>query len=85
VGEVRGIGLIAAVELVHPEAGAELKPGKLGAAMNKLLFERGVISRAMMDAMAFCPPMIIERDEIDLIIDAFADALSALEQMDFSA
>jgi 4-aminobutyrate--pyruvate transaminase len=85
VGEVRGVGLIAAVELVHPDGGADHKPGKLGAAMNKLLFERGVISRAMMDAMAFCPPMIIERDEIDIIIDAFADALSELEQMDFAA
>lgn len=85
VGEVRGVGLIAAVELVHPEMGDALKPGTLGAAMNKLLYERGVISRAMMDAMAFCPPMIIEREECDLIIDAFGDALSALEEMKFGA
>jgi len=84
VGEVRGVGLIAAVELVHPDLGDGVKPGQLGKAMNALLFERGVISRAMIDAMAFCPPLIIERDEIDLIVDALIDALAALEEMDFT-
>ena len=82
VGEVRGIGLIAALELVHP-ARDDLAPGTLGAAMNRLLYERGVISRAMVDAMAFCPPLIIEQDEIDLIVDGIADALEALEEQDF--
>jgi 4-aminobutyrate--pyruvate transaminase len=82
VGEVRGIGLIAALELVHP-ARDDLAPGTLGAAMNRLLYERGVISRAMVDAMAFCPPLIIEQDEIDLIVDGIADALAALEEQDF--
>lgn len=82
VGEVRGIGLIAALELVHP-ARDDLAPGALGAAMNRLLYERGVISRAMVDAMAFCPPLIIEQDEIDLIVDGIADALAALEGQEF--
>lgn len=82
VGEVRGVGLIAALELVHPERD-DLDPGTLGAAMNRLLYERGVISRAMIDAMAFCPPLIIESEEIDLIIDGVADALAALEKHAF--
>jgi len=78
VGELRGVGLIAALELVHPDRD-DLDPGTLGAAMNRLLYDRGVISRAMVDAMAFCPPLIIERDEVDLIVDGIADALTALE------
>ena len=80
VGEVRGVGLIAAVELVHPDLGDTLPAGKLGPAMGKMLFDRGVISRPMMDAMAFCPPLIIERAECDLIVDALADALDELEK-----
>jgi len=82
VGEVRGVGLIAAVELAHPERD-DLAPGALGAAMNRLLYERGVISRPILDSLAFCPPLIIEKPEIDLIVDAFGDALGALEAQEF--
>ncbi len=82
VGEVRGIGLIAAVQLVHPEF--ETKPGVLGAAMGKALYARGVISRPMIDAMAFCPPLIITREEVDVIVDAFEDALDELPSHEFA-
>ena len=82
VGEARGVGLIAALQLVHPEF--ETKPGVLGAAMGKELYARGVISRPMIDAMAFCPPLIIERDQIDAIIAAVAEGLEALSGHAFS-
>jgi len=85
VGEVRGAGLIAAVELEHPDHHDALKPGTLGAAMNRLLFERSVISRAMIDSMAFCPPLITSKKEVDLIADALEDALGTIEGMDFPA
>lgn len=85
VGEVRGVGLIAAVELRHPDHHDALKPGTLGGAMNQLLYERGVISRAMIDAMALCPPLIIGRAEIDFIADALEDALGTLAKMEFPA
>ncbi|MEM9239108.1 MAG: aspartate aminotransferase family protein [Pseudomonadota bacterium] len=81
VGEARGVGLIAALQLVHPEF--ETKPGVLGAAMGKELYARGVISRPMIDAMAFCPPLIIERDQIDAIIAAVANGLEALSNHEF--
>ncbi|MEL7011725.1 MAG: aspartate aminotransferase family protein [Pseudomonadota bacterium] len=81
VGEARGVGLIAALQLQHPEF--EAKPGVLGAAMGKELYARGVISRPMIDAMAFCPPLIIERDQIDAIITAVAHGLEALSNHEF--
>ena len=85
VGEVRGIGLIAAVELAHPkpETSERLGPGKLGAAMAKYLVENGVISRPIMDAMAFCPPLIVTEKETDLIIDGLATSLDALHAHQF--
>ena len=77
VGEVRGVGLIAAVELVTDKDtksnwGAS---GRLGGAVNALLQEEGIIARNMGDAIAFCPPLIINEDEVDLVLQAFETAL----------
>ena len=85
VGEVRGVGLIAGVEIVHPDpqVAERLGPGQLGAALNKMLLDQGVISRAMIDALAFCPPLIIEPREIDLVIDGVAAALETLARHQF--
>lgn len=73
VGEVRGIGLIAAVELVADKASKEPlgTVGTLGSLANGFLQQNGVISRAMLDALALCPPLIITEDQIDMVIDAF--------------
>ncbi|WP_192183007.1 aspartate aminotransferase family protein [Mesorhizobium amorphae] len=79
VGEVRGVGLIAAVELVADKAGKAPwgKPGALGALVNGLLQQNGVISRNMGDAIAFCPPLIITEAQIDTLVDAFDRSLAA--------
>ena len=79
VGEVRGKGLIAAVEVVAPEGcAAELAPGVLGGRMNALMTEGGMISRNMIDALAFCPPLIITRSEVDEMIGILSRSLDEL-------
>jgi 4-aminobutyrate---pyruvate transaminase len=77
VGEVRGVGLIAAIELVTDKAAkTALAPvGKLGAMVNGVLQKNGVISRAMGDALAFCPPLIITASQIDDILACVAKSL----------
>ena len=75
VAEARGVGLIGALELHPAEA-----PGKRGPAMAAIMQEEGVISRAMLDAMAFCPPLIVGRAEIDLMMDATERSLGRLEK-----
>jgi 4-aminobutyrate--pyruvate transaminase len=77
VGEVRGVGLIAAVELVTDKAArtALEPPGRLGAFVNARLQANGVISRAMGDALAFCPPLIISPTQIDEIVDKLTASL----------
>jgi 4-aminobutyrate--pyruvate transaminase len=76
VGEARGVGLIAALEIVAPEGRAEeFAPGKLGAGLNAHFLKNGLISRNMMDAMAFCPPMIIEAPQIKQILSAVEKSL----------
>ena len=80
VGEVRGIGLIAAVELVENKARKSVTtPGVLGAQMNAALQRNGLISRNMYDALAFCPPLIITRAQADDMFEIFARSLKEIE------
>ncbi|GAA4500817.1 aminotransferase [Gluconacetobacter tumulicola] len=77
VDEVRGVGLMAAVELTPARLAdpAAWPTGALGRRAAQLLQQQGVISRAMGDALAFCPPMIIDREGIDAIVAALRTTL----------
>jgi len=77
VGEVRGVGLIAAVELVADKATkARFDPvGKAGGLVFNHGHRRGVIIRAIGDQIAFCPPMIITEDEVREMVARFGQAL----------
>ena len=79
VGEVRGVGLIAAVELVGDKANKMPweTAGALGGLVNGFMQQNGVISRNMGDALAFCPPLIITEPQVDQVIDAFERSLEA--------
>ena len=82
VGEVRGVGLIMAVELVADKATKAPwgNVGALGVMVNGLLQQHGVIVRNMGDAIAFCPPLIITAEQVDTIVDAFSKSLDAALQ-----
>lgn len=77
VGDIRGKGLIAAVELVmDKQTKAPLdKEGKLGKYLSDRAIEHGMITRSMRDIIAFCPPLIIQENEVKLMLDCFAKAL----------
>jgi 4-aminobutyrate---pyruvate transaminase len=77
VGELRGIGLIGAIELVADQSTKyPFDPAQgIGAFLVKRGHHHGIILRAMGDAIAFCPPLIITESEIDLMLDRFALAL----------
>ncbi|MCB1470587.1 MAG: aspartate aminotransferase family protein, partial [Rhizobiaceae bacterium] len=82
VGEVRGVGLIMAVELVADKATKAPwgNVGALGVMVNGLLQQHGVIVRNMGDAIAFCPPLIITAEQVDTIVEAFSKSLDAALQ-----
>lgn len=82
VGEVRGVGLIAAIELVADKTTKAPwgNAGALGGLVNRLLQQNGVISRNMGDAIAFCPPLIINEMQVDAIIEAVKHSLDAAEK-----
>lgn len=81
VGEVRGVGLVAAVELVADKAtrrnfDASLK---IGARAAKLAEAQGVISRGLPgDALAFSPPLIITEADVRDMIDRVGKAVDEL-------
>ncbi len=79
VGEVRGVGLIAGVELVADKATRApwKNAGALGLLVNGHLQENGVISRNMGDTLGFCPPLIITESQVDDMVAAVKKALDA--------
>jgi 4-aminobutyrate--pyruvate transaminase len=74
VGEVRGVGLIGAVELVANKASKTKfdPPGKVGLYLYDKGHENGLIVRAIGDSICFCPPLIITESQVDDMIDRFA-------------
>jgi 4-aminobutyrate--pyruvate transaminase len=81
IGEVRGTGLIAAMELVADKGSkTNFDPKmKVGPRLTKIMEENGVIGRASMnDTLCFSPPLIIETGEIDEMLDRVSKSLDAL-------
>jgi 4-aminobutyrate--pyruvate transaminase len=81
VGEVRGEGLIAAVEFVADKANrTNFDPGdRVGARLGKLMEEHGVIARTVInDVLCFSPPLVITAAEIDEMLDRVGKAVDAL-------
>ncbi len=81
VGEIRGVGLVAAMELVEDKATKKnFEPGKkIGPRLLKHGEEHGVILRAMInDSIGFSPPLIITKDEINEMLDRVEKALDGL-------
>ena len=81
VGEVRGVGLIAGVELVQDKASKAPFDPKLGAGaiLAARAQENGLILRAMGDTVALCPPLVITAEEIDEMLRRFGKALDETE------
>ena len=77
VGEVRGIGLIAGIEVVADKLSKCPfdPPGRVGAIVVRHAQAHGLIVRALGDTIGICPPLIIQPDEIDAIIDRLSRAL----------
>jgi 4-aminobutyrate--pyruvate transaminase len=77
VGEVRGVGLIAGVEIIKNKETKEPFDPKLavGAQCQSFTLENGLIIRAVGDTLAFCPPLIINEVEIAELIASFSKGL----------
>jgi putrescine aminotransferase len=80
VAEVRGVGLIGALELRRPERGphAGAAPSTLGLAAHELAREEGVVVRGIRDLLAMSPPLVVTHAELDRMFAAVERALDRL-------
>ena len=67
VGDVRGLGLLAAIELVKDKSTKEKLPATLEIQKKipKYLNERNIFTFRAGDIISLCPPLNINKDEID--------------------
>ncbi len=79
VGEIRGEGLLVAVELVaNKDTRAFYDPAlTMGARVAAALLKRGVIARAMPqgDILGFAPPLCLSSGEADIVVGAMKEAV----------
>jgi 4-aminobutyrate--pyruvate transaminase len=82
VGAIRGRGLLAGVQLVRSKAPKAFFPPDFGAGRQwaEAAETRGLLVRAIGDAIAICPPLIISESEIAELIDRLAMALGDVER-----
>ncbi|WP_373386552.1 aspartate aminotransferase family protein [Pseudomonas alcaligenes] len=71
VGEVRGVGMLGAIELAKNKQTRERFPSELGVGMicRGHCFANGLIMRAVGDTMIIAPPLVISKTEIDELVD----------------
>jgi putrescine aminotransferase len=70
VGEVRGRGLLGAIELMQDKRTRAFFPRSIdvGTQCRNHCFENGLVMRAIRDTMVLAPPFIITREEVDEIV-----------------
>ena len=82
VGEARGIGLIAALEIVKNKGTKEnFDPyGKVGKQIAEICQKNGLIVRAIGDVIALCPPLIITEEQVDEMFDILEASLTEFKK-----
>lgn len=78
IGEARYSGLVGCIEIVEDKAARRSFDPKAGVGLQVQMRaeKHGLIMRAMGDNLAFCPPLIIEADEINEMFDRLEKALN---------
>ncbi len=79
VGEVRGLGLMAAVELVQDKTTkSEFEPDeKIGIKVHQATQNRGLFSRLRGDVFCLAPPFVTTQKELDRIVEIVSDSVVA--------
>jgi putrescine aminotransferase len=71
VGEARSLGLVAAIEIAKNKSNRTRfdKTLKAGSVCRDFCFEQGLVMRAVGDTMIVSPPLIVEEQHIDELVD----------------
>lgn len=75
VGDVRGLGLMIGIEIVHDQQSKERAP-ELRDRVTTMAFERGLlVLGAGRNSLRLSPPLIITRDQADFAVDTLEECL----------
>jgi 4-aminobutyrate--pyruvate transaminase len=80
VGDVRGVGLLAGMELVRDKKTREAHDPalKLGERIDRHARANGLIPRVIGNRLAFAPPVIISETQVDDLVTAVGSTLDAV-------
>ena len=80
VGDIRGKGLMCAVELVEDKATKQPFPAaaKVGPRVLRTTLERGLLSRVKGDSYVLAPPIVITHEQLDRSVAILAEAVDAV-------
>jgi adenosylmethionine-8-amino-7-oxononanoate aminotransferase len=80
VGEVRGLGLMCAVEIVKDRSTKEEFPAsdKVGARLNAETQKRGLFSRLRGDVYCLAPPVVTTHAQLDRIVEVMKESITAV-------
>ncbi|MCH2376534.1 MAG: aminotransferase class III-fold pyridoxal phosphate-dependent enzyme, partial [Planctomycetes bacterium] len=80
VGDVRGLGLMCAVELVRDKnTREEFDPKeKIGIKVHAAAQKRGLFSRLRGDVFCLAPPVVISTEQIDKMVDILAQSITEI-------
>ena len=80
VGDVRSLGLIAAVEVVADKTTKALHPpeAQMTQRLTDELLARGLYTRVALDCICIAPPLVITETELDRLVDIIGDTVTEL-------
>ena len=83
VGEVRGLGLMCAVEYVKDRETKEMFDASegIGPKLHSATMERGMFSRVRGDAYCIAPPIVTSEETLDDIVSILADATKSCARL----
>ena len=80
VGNVRGLGLMAAVEVVRDKATKQQFPPEAGLTqkLTDALLDRGLYTRVAMDCICLAPPLVTTDADLDRIVNIVGETIAAV-------
>ncbi len=75
IGEVRGLGLMLAVELVADKESKAYAVGERDAIVEKAFYKGLLLLSCGRSAIRFCPPLIVSKNDIDIALSIFEECL----------
>ena len=83
VGDIRGLGLMAAVEMVSDKQTKDQigeLPMESTHRIEELTWQKGVFTRAGLENIELSPPLTITEEEIDRVVDALDSSIAQMEK-----